>query len=1459
MNKLVSLFVFFVLTSVVAFANGQKELPPTVNFPEAVATYVAPANPNASIKALTLTFAPAATTGHVLKAWTFDVYDATGRLVWQKADQQTLDRGFFGELFNFGERPAVTVPAQLTWDGLDAEGKPAPNGTYTWFVTVTDSQGQTTRSAPRTVVIQNTAIAITRLGVDYSIFSPRGKRSTLTVHQSGSREKQWTGQFLNAAGETVRTIDWTNSSGSESEDQAPVDFEWDGKDQAGQFVYEGEYTYTLTGFSRTGAKLSQALPVPVIISEKPGVLRLSSDQAVFSPKADKGSPSTLTLKPDSGNADALVDWTVTVADPAAPAVVLWTKAGKAPLPVSLAFDGKDLRGKDLGEGRYQAVLKANFSNGNSGESPALPFDIDTTPPQGRYQSAVTVYGGSGRLTLPVEFNGDGNVNWTFEVLGADGLPVGNSVSGTGSGVKLEVQSADAGKARPDGAYTLRASAHDKSGNLGTATYEITKDSRSRKVTLEPSSSILVPGNNANGSISVTPVFELADGLTGAEWAVSTTDAKATLVDQKRLSADDTGLAPYTWTGRDIVGKTLADGSYRVSLTATYANGAVSSATKDVAINSKYFNEPQGTLSLSDTLFGGTGRPHVSVNFKGDAGLEWTLVVTDKAGATVGKYPLGKGAPAPLDVPAATDANWPDGSYTLTASAVSAQGVKGSTSQSLRKDSRPMKVALDLSRAVVVPGKGANGQLRVTPILDILDSVVNTTLELRNEAGDLVASQTRDGLLTFWDWSADASPSAAAAADGAYTAKLAVTYANGTVAKADADLKVDSGYLTEPQGKLSVSAAVFGSASRPTATATFAGDAGVVWTLDVLAGPAPGTKSVRQYPLGDSGQGKAELGTDAAGKALPDGVYTLKATATSKGGLVGTATAQVRKDSRALKVDLDLSSPVLVPGNSLNGSVKITPVLDVLDSIETTTLSFLSPDGKLFDERGGAGLVPFWDWSGKDPQGQVLPDGDYQLSLKVAYANGTVSQARKSVKLDSSFLKEPQGQLTSSDAVFGGSGRTGVTISFAGDAGLPWTLEILDSDGKTVLKSPLGDKGQASVPFSGLDGQGKALADGPYTVRASAVSKAGVSGVVLLQLRKDSRQAKVSLDLSRTVIVPGKGANGSVRITPLLEAIDSVEKTVVSVLGPDGKTVGEKSAAGPLSFWDWNGLNAQTKALANGTYEVALTVNYANGSVSRASGQVKIDSTYLNDQGPLVEMTLSTKTFAPNNVDGATDLTIKIKTTEGVVPVDNWQLAVIDPRGKTFRQWSGKGLPPASLYWDGKSDTGDTVESGDDYQLQLKVADTQKNVTRQQATVTIDIAVVKIAEGKYKIVVSSIQFPGNSSDLFKLPGDQLNKNLYVLKRLANALGKFPGYKIRLEGYAVSEFWNDAKAAAKEQTTQLLPLSLDRANSVRAVMVLLGIDPERFTVLGFGGDKPIVPHGDLENRWKNRRVEFYLDKN
>jgi outer membrane protein OmpA-like peptidoglycan-associated protein len=45
-------------------------------------------------------------------------------------------------------------------------------------------------------------------------------------------------------------------------------------------------------------------------------------------------------------------------------------------------------------------------------------------------------------------------------------------------------------------------------------------------------------------------------------------------------------------------------------------------------------------------------------------------------------------------------------------------------------------------------------------------------------------------------------------------------------------------------------------------------------------------------------------------------------------------------------------------------------------------------------------------------------------------------------------------------------------------------------------------------------------------------------------------------------------------------------------------------------------------------------------------------------------------------------------------------------------------------------------------------------------------------------------------------------------------------------------------------------------VKEALVERGLDQDRMSVVGRGGTDPIVPHTDLDNRWKNRRVEFIL---
>jgi outer membrane protein OmpA-like peptidoglycan-associated protein len=53
-------------------------------------------------------------------------------------------------------------------------------------------------------------------------------------------------------------------------------------------------------------------------------------------------------------------------------------------------------------------------------------------------------------------------------------------------------------------------------------------------------------------------------------------------------------------------------------------------------------------------------------------------------------------------------------------------------------------------------------------------------------------------------------------------------------------------------------------------------------------------------------------------------------------------------------------------------------------------------------------------------------------------------------------------------------------------------------------------------------------------------------------------------------------------------------------------------------------------------------------------------------------------------------------------------------------------------------------------------------------------------------------------------------------------------------------------------------LQRAEFVKQQLIENGISPSRLSAVGRGGTNPIVSARDVTNRWKNRRVEFILDK-
>ena len=149
--------------------------------------------------------------GAVVTAYRLVISDEDGRPV------RTMD-GDSGEpipdvvprlLIDLGlqEPASIEVPASFTWDGRDDRGARVPEGLYRFVLEVTDDFGNTGRSEPRQVMVDDTPPAVT-VEAEYLIFSPDGdgSRDSLPILQTGSSEVRWSGRFFDSLGAVVRTF-----------------------------------------------------------------------------------------------------------------------------------------------------------------------------------------------------------------------------------------------------------------------------------------------------------------------------------------------------------------------------------------------------------------------------------------------------------------------------------------------------------------------------------------------------------------------------------------------------------------------------------------------------------------------------------------------------------------------------------------------------------------------------------------------------------------------------------------------------------------------------------------------------------------------------------------------------------------------------------------------------------------------------------------------------------------------------------------------------------------------------------------------------------------------------------------------------------------------------------------------------------------------------------------------------
>ncbi len=603
------------------------------------------------------------------------------------------------------------------------------------------------------------------------------------------------------------------------------------------------------------------------------------------------------------------------------------------------------------------------------------------------------------------------------------------------------------------------------------------------------------------------------------------------------------------------------------------------------------------------------------------------------------------------------------------------------------------------------------------------------------------------------------------------------------------------------------------------------------------------------------------GSNSSGKTVADGAYAYKIGSTDEAGnkalfTLDGITVNTSKASVSISRDLEVFSP-----NSDGKKDVVTFKISALDraAINKWTVSIHDRTGESVRTYSGEGNLPdSIIFDGKDNKGAVLSDGLYKGHILITSKNGGTSEdVSQLFELDTT---PPLVNLSAEYLLFspdGDGNRDNIMINQSTSQEGLWTAAIIDSKGSRVKTYSWSGR---AVQFSwnGLDAAGRKSADGTYTYRIESTDKADNYTIQDLPgIRIDTRVPVVSLTALQDGASPDSdGFDDYISFALTTDMPAEIKTWNIKIQDEKGQLVKtftpEEMSTDLPERIDWNGEDENGKVIES-EFTAALNVEYLKGN----SVGSKTNKSFLIDvTGPKTTLSVSPVPFSPDQ-DGIDEI-LSIKTSaKDVSGIDAWEIRILDPVGNLFRKYSGRGELTDVIRWDGTNGMGEVAQAASDYTIIYTVKDRIGNSSTVKAVAPVDVLVIKDG-ANLKIIISSIYFVPNKADYLSLDADKVAKNLATLDRLAEILKKYSQYKIRLEGHAVRVYWDNPAKLAAEQNDVLMPLSTERAEVIKDALVSRGIKAERLTTVGYGGNRPIVPHSDLVNRWKNRRVEFILIK-
>ncbi len=945
----------------------------------------------------------------------------------------------------------------------------------------------------------------------------------------------------------------------------------------------------------------------------------------------------------------------------------------------------------------------------------------------------------------------------------------------------------------------------------------------------------------------------------------------------------------TWNGAMNNGETAPDGSYFYYITATDDNGNTGK-TKEYEVVVDTVAPEIELAQPSDKIFGEGAKSALKIKQTGSVEDEWLGLFKAADGKVVKTVKWVNAEPAEFQWKGTddSDAQVFDGVYSYEISATDRAGnkslpasitniiysaekpatnlyVQGSRYFSPKTDSKTGAVTLELT--IPVPEEKTGNKL------------VEWAVTIKDSAGKAVKTfnQTNSGALPpasiVFDGSDDSGKQLK---DGKYQAAVTAKYLNGYEPDPifSPILVLDT---EKPAAQIVASEKVFGAGSKDSVTFKIApvpsdGASVPSWKGEIRSSDG---KVVNSYDFGEyPPESVVWNGISSDGTIADKGQYRFVLVGTDLAGNVGESqtTELVTFDTTEAQLLLAMSDTAFSPnGNKVKDTITFTPVTATKDVASYEFVIRDKSGAAVYSVKENKKLPVNFVWDGKDTSKLLCPDGSYSAQLSVLAVNGsTASASTQSFELDTAAPSLTAEIPWNSFSPNGNGAQKNVPVTIKeSTAEKLWTAEVRNAKDKAVRKfSWNGSK--ESFTWDGRDDSGNMAADGKYNIVIFSTDDAGNSfSTELKGIALDNRETKAYITAEYEGISPNNDGYLDVQKFEIRTSVtDNIKTWNFDVRKEDGSSVyslSEKDSANLPAIINWNGAGKDGLA-CEGTFTGTLEIVYITGNkVSAVSAPFICTAT-----APQLSVKTAPEYFSPDNDGVDDDLYIKL-TGSTKARIKSWSFVIRDPKGKDFWKTSGKNQITERIIWDGLSNVqkdangnAERVQSAMDYPYEFTVTDDLGMSSTVKGVIPVDVLVIR--DGNLlKMAVPSIIFESDAANFqnanAKLAEDKVNNNLKVLNRIAEILKKFKDYKVTIVGHANKITDNPDEETIdnpQEWGRASMPLSKERADAIKAYLTKRGVSASALSTEGMGGTKPVVNPKDKDNNWKNRRVEFILQK-